>query len=161
MALFGRGSRAKQCPVSGQPCRRNLETAEFDPRPTSLRRSKLASQAEAAAEGVMPCEVMLANMRFAYGRALELQAMLAKTVENEVDLALLDEVVRLRGIAQDWAKDVANYYHPKLASVTHKGNAENPLLGPVTDTDRLKGMVEFLLANPEVLKHPQISKMLQ
>jgi hypothetical protein len=29
-ALFG---RANQCPVSGvtQPCRRNLETAEFDP----------------------------------------------------------------------------------------------------------------------------------
>jgi hypothetical protein len=47
--------------------------------------------------------------------------------------------------------------------VTHKGNAENPLLGPgpVTDTDRLKAMIEFLLANPEVLKHPQISKMLQ
>jgi hypothetical protein len=87
--------------------------------------------------------------------------MLAKTVENEVDLALLGEVVRLRGIAQDCAKDVANYYHPKLASVTHKGNAENPLLGPVTDVDRLKAMIEFLLANPEVLKHPQISKMLQ
>jgi putative tryptophan/tyrosine transport system substrate-binding protein len=32
LALFGRASRAKQCPVSGvkQPCRRNLETAEFD-----------------------------------------------------------------------------------------------------------------------------------
>jgi hypothetical protein len=29
--LFGRASRANQCPVSGvkQPCRRNLETAEF------------------------------------------------------------------------------------------------------------------------------------
>jgi hypothetical protein len=124
-------------------------------------KASAARQAEAAAEGVMPCEVMLANMRFAYGRALELQAILAKTVENEVDLALLDEVVRLRGIAQDCAKDVANYYHPKLANVTHKGNAENPLLGPVTDSDRLKAMIEFLLANPEVLKHPQISKMLQ
>jgi hypothetical protein len=45
--------------------------------------------------------------------------------------------------------------------VAHKGDAENPLLGPVTDTDRLKAMIEFLLANPEVLKHPQISKMLQ
>src|SRR6266536_2901709 len=33
MALFGRASRAKQCPVSGvkQPCRRNAETAESDP----------------------------------------------------------------------------------------------------------------------------------
>src|SRR6266446_2604302 len=31
-ALFGRASRANQCPVSGvkQPCRKNLETAEFD-----------------------------------------------------------------------------------------------------------------------------------
>jgi hypothetical protein len=33
MALFGRANRANQCPVSGvkQPCRTNLETAEFDP----------------------------------------------------------------------------------------------------------------------------------
>jgi hypothetical protein len=33
LALFGCASRANQCPVSGvkQPCRRNLETAEFDP----------------------------------------------------------------------------------------------------------------------------------
>jgi hypothetical protein len=32
LALFGRASRANQCPVSGlkQPCRRNPETAEFD-----------------------------------------------------------------------------------------------------------------------------------
>jgi hypothetical protein len=31
-ALFGRARRANRCPVSGvkQPCRRNLETAEFD-----------------------------------------------------------------------------------------------------------------------------------
>ena len=106
----------------------------------------------------MPCEVMLANMRFAYGRALELQAMLAKTVENEVDLALLGEVVRFRGIAQDWAKDVANYYHPKLASVTHKGDAENPLLGPTNDTHQLTAMIECLVANPEVAKHPKIAK---
>jgi hypothetical protein len=109
----------------------------------------------------MPCEVMLANMRFAYGRALELQAMLAKTVENEVDLALLGEVVRFRGIAQDWAKDVANYYHPKLASVTHKGDAENPLLGPTNDTHQLTAMIECLVANPEVAKHPKIAKLLQ
>ena len=82
----------------------------------------------------MPCEVMLANMRFAYGRALELQAFLgeieAPTREGvEGYTALLGEVVRLRGIAQDCAKDVANYYHPKLASVTHKGNAETRCSG--------------------------------
>jgi hypothetical protein len=36
LALFCRPNRAEQCPVSGvkQPCRRNLETAEFDPEPT-------------------------------------------------------------------------------------------------------------------------------
>lgn len=109
----------------------------------------------------MPCDVMLANMRFAYGQALALQAMLAKTLENEVDLALLGEVVRLRGIAQNWAKDVANYYHPKLANVTHKGDAENGLLGPTNDTHRLTAMIEFLVANPEVAKHPKIAKLLQ
>jgi hypothetical protein len=68
----------------------------------------------------------------------------------------------LRQVAQDCAKDVANYYHPKLANVAHKGDAENPLLGPVTDTEiGSKAMIEFLLENPEVLKHPQISNMLQ
>jgi hypothetical protein len=36
LALFGRASRANQCPVSGvkQPCPRNLETADFDPQET-------------------------------------------------------------------------------------------------------------------------------
>jgi hypothetical protein len=36
--IFGRASGANQCPVSGvkQPCRRNLETAEFDPEQTSV-----------------------------------------------------------------------------------------------------------------------------
>jgi hypothetical protein len=34
LALFGPASRANQCPSSGvkQPCRRNLETADFDPK---------------------------------------------------------------------------------------------------------------------------------
>jgi hypothetical protein len=41
-------------------------------------KASAARQAQAAAEGVMPCEVMLANMRFAYGRALELQALLGE-----------------------------------------------------------------------------------
>jgi len=62
-----------------------------------------------------------------------------------VDLALLGEVVRLRGIAQGWAKDVANYYHPKHASVTHKDEAENSLLRPTSDTHRLTAMIEFLV----------------
>jgi hypothetical protein len=37
--VFGRASRANQCPVSGvkQPCRRNPETAEFDPNRTAAR----------------------------------------------------------------------------------------------------------------------------
>jgi hypothetical protein len=36
MALFCRANHAEQCPVSGvkQPCRRNPETAEFDPERT-------------------------------------------------------------------------------------------------------------------------------
>ena len=73
----------------------------------------------------------------------------ALSVGNEVDLALLGEVVRLRGIAQGWAKDVANYYHPKHASVTHKGEAENSLLGPTSDTHRLTAMIEFLVTSPK------------
>jgi hypothetical protein len=39
VALFCRANRAERCPVSGvkQPCRRNPETAEFDPEPTFER----------------------------------------------------------------------------------------------------------------------------
>ena len=110
-------------------------------------------QAEAAATGVMPCDVMLDNMRFAYSRAVE---MLAKIVEGGPEAAgnieLLGELIRLRQIAQQCAKDAAPYYHPKLASVSHKGDAENPLLGPVTDADRIKAIVAFFQANPDVLK---------
>jgi hypothetical protein len=47
-------------------------------------KASAARQAEAAAEGVMPCEVMLANMRFAYGRALELQALLGESISTEI-----------------------------------------------------------------------------
>ena len=36
LALFCRANRAERCPVSGvkQPCRRNPETAEVDPKPS-------------------------------------------------------------------------------------------------------------------------------
>ena len=45
-ALFCRANRAEQCPVSGvkQSCRRNPETAEFDP-----QRSKAGSKSRTAA----------------------------------------------------------------------------------------------------------------
>jgi hypothetical protein len=110
-------------------------------------------QAEAAATGVMPCDVMLDNMRFAYNRAVE---MLAKIVEGGPEAAgnieLLVELIRLRQIAQKCAKDAAPYYHAKLAAITHKGDPDNPLLGPVTDVDRINAIVAFFKANPDVLK---------
>jgi hypothetical protein len=68
------------------------------------------------------------------------------------NIELLGELIRLRQIAQQCAKDAAPYYHPKLASVSRKGDAENPLLGPVTDADRIKAIVAFFQANPDVLK---------
>jgi hypothetical protein len=50
------------------------------------------------------------------------------------------------------------------ASLTHKGDAENPMLGPVTDADRTKALVSFLQDNPEVLKilaaNPVVMKLL-
>jgi hypothetical protein len=63
---------------------------------------------EAAAPITHPCGVMLANMRFAYSRAPDLQAIAdqvadepALAAENQV--ALFGEVVRFRQIAQDCA----------------------------------------------------------
>jgi Family of unknown function (DUF5681) len=50
-------------------------------------------------------------------------------------------------------------------SLTHKGDAENPLLGPVTDADRIKALVSLLQENPEVLKilaaNPVVMKLLK
>jgi hypothetical protein len=56
---------------------------------------------------------MIANMRFAYEQA-----------RNESDPAV---ALKLRTFAQSCASDAAPYVHPKLATVTHKGDEDAPM----------------------------------
>jgi hypothetical protein len=65
-------------------------------------------------------------------------------------------------MAQDCAKDAANYVHPKLASVQHGGDPDNPLKlegGGVTDIERLQVMAAVLVENPKLLD--QLLKLLE
>jgi hypothetical protein len=90
--------------------------------------------AKAAAEGVSPLEVMLENMRFARDQAAELLSKMLGTGEADVDA--LKTLLSLRQVSQDCAKDAAPYIHPKLASIEHKGDAENPIPIFVYDSDK-------------------------
>jgi hypothetical protein len=67
----------------------------------------------ALAQGITPPEVMLNNMRYAYGLALA-----AKSQEK---------ILEYRTLAQDWAEDCANYFFPKMASVEHSGADGGPI----------------------------------
>lgn len=69
----------------------------------------------AANEGISPLEVMLENMRFAHSQAAE---TLAKMVGLEsVEPQDLKELLTLRGIAQECAKEAAPYLHPRLSAI--------------------------------------------
>jgi hypothetical protein len=99
-----------------------------------------ARQAEVAASGITPLEVMLANMRFHHQQAEELIGLLSAAESPEAKIQLLGEIVRQRQIAQRCAADAANYVHPNLASIQHGEDPDHPLKS-VTDADRLQVML--------------------
>ena len=123
-------------------------------------KASAARQAEVAASGVTPLEVMLANMRFHHRQAEELE-LLSAAESPEAKIQILGEASRHRQMAQACAKDAANYVHPKLASVQHGGDPDNPLKlegGPVTDIERLNASAAWLIENPKL--QPLLLKML-
>ena len=97
------GSRAG---AGRRPGRKNAKTLE------RLR------QIEAA--GLTPLEVMLQNMRFAHSRAVEALDQITEATRNGGSSAAtldgLKEVMALRKISQEAAKDAAPYVHPRLAA---------------------------------------------
>src|SRR2546429_9368212 len=71
-------------------------------------KASAARQAEVAASGVTPLEVMLRNMRAANGRADALETRLDEPdLKPEAMVELLGEIARYRSIAQDCDKDAA------------------------------------------------------
>jgi hypothetical protein len=86
----------------------------------------------AAAEGLTPLEVMLKAMRAIVTKAEDLQQSQAQ--EGDSAVAALDLMVQAAAVA----KDAAPYMHPRLQSVTLKGDAENPLAVALADAASLK-----------------------
>lgn len=79
--------------------------------------------------GLSPLDVMLDNMRFAHegaGRALETLAKIDEADPIEKFNAY-KEMLNLRTMAQDAAKDAAPYMHPRLANVEHSGPDGGPI----------------------------------
>jgi hypothetical protein len=101
-------------------------------------KASAARQAEVAASGITPLEVMLKNMRAADSRATELEKQLDQLPMEELEprLQLLGEIVRQRQVAQDCAKDAVNYVHPKLNDPDH------PLI--ISDTERAEAVIALL-----------------
>lgn len=93
---------------------------------------------KAAAEGISPLEIMLANMRHFQQVAVDAEAILAGLTAEEFagekgkDLKpeeqfklLLAEVKKAAGfrqMAHDCARDASPYMHPRLTAVEHSGN---------------------------------------
>lgn len=95
----------------------------------TLARKEIADKA--LEQGISPVEVMIDNMRWAYDLALK-----AKKPEKALEY---------RTIAQNWAEDCANYFHPKLAAIEHTGADGGPIqTEEVSETD-LARRLAFLL----------------
>ncbi len=93
----------------------------------SVRTRKVAEAA--IAEGLTPLEVMLDNMRFAHKGAENcLGKLIAEHEKSPLEkFDAYKEMLRLRGLAQDAAKDAAPYMHPRLAAIEHTGAAGGPI----------------------------------
>lgn len=92
----------------------------------------------------VPLAVMVGNMRFAHGEALDMMMQIAEAMpqvlkEQNPDqwaeiLDLFKNMMRMRDVAQRYAVDAAPYMHPKLASVEYKDN--NDLLTQIRSITR-------------------------
>jgi hypothetical protein len=79
---------------------------------------------------------MLDNMRFAHERAAEVLAkVLAGDQADEAEtLNTFKELLRLRQVAEECAKDAAPYVHPRLSAVRH-GEGPVTLLALLQEID--------------------------
>jgi hypothetical protein len=87
--------------------------------------------AKAEAEGILPLDVMLDNMRWAYGQARALDQAIEELIKVENEPGPFKEADRLadlthkamaaRSNSQEWATDAAEFVHPKLRSVENSG----------------------------------------
>jgi len=84
---------------------------------------------EAMKLGMSPLEVMLDNMHFAHQGAERCLERLV-TEHEKSPLEMFDaykEMLKLRAMAQEAAKDAAPYMHPRLAAIEHTGADGGPI----------------------------------
>lgn len=102
----------------------------------TVRTRKIAEKA--ATEGVMPLEVMLGNMRFHYAEATDFMSKLIERAQEAgpIEPGELKDLLKFlhssREKAEDCARDAAPYIHPRLASVTHAGDKDEPIQIAIT-----------------------------
>jgi len=84
-------------------------------------------QAQVAATGKTPLEIMLENARWAYDKALKLTAVLSgpNTPQGEEAQAIMQEILKFRDVAQRYASAAAPYVHPRLAAIQHDHRSED------------------------------------
>lgn len=102
--------------------------------PARMNRERLAAVIEQL--DTTPLEIMLGNMAFWYRRSESITSRFEKVLdaadfsdrdERANALRMLGELMECREKAQDCAVQAAPYVHPRLASMTIKGDENNPI----------------------------------
>jgi hypothetical protein len=107
-------------------------------RPKGARNKRTIAHEALVKAGIEPIEVMLANMRHAYDQAVGAERALAalptakrprgRQAATKKKIAELHKIAGYgRATAQACATDAAPYCHPRLAAITHGGDADNPM----------------------------------
>lgn len=87
-------------------------------------KASIERQQKIEASGITPLDVMIENMRFAHHEAGRvLGGLIDRGSPMPDDYVEFKEVLRLRMMAQECAKDAAAYVHPKFAAIDDKGKA--------------------------------------
>lgn len=73
--------------------------------------------ARVEAEGIMPLDVFLNDMRYFYNLGENKMRIAEQTAPGKAQAKEFRAAAELKGIARDCARDAAPYLHPKLASL--------------------------------------------
>jgi hypothetical protein len=86
-------------------------------------------------DDILPFQVMIENMRHWRRLAISAEEALAKMSHKDIKpedvlnhiLSQAESVAALRDRAEECAQHAAPYCHPKLSTITHQGDQDNPL----------------------------------
>jgi hypothetical protein len=102
--------------LTGRPC--GLPKTGGRKKGTPNKASAANRELAMEKSGVLPLEVLLEGM--------DLHRTIALTELEKGDAADVEKVVRFHNLAKEYAQAAAPYCHPRLASITHAGEADGP-----------------------------------